>query len=100
MRTTTAGAGAEHAKKDARKDPFGRARGADGGDQPRDARVPLQRRVAGVCRVSEPLRTVSDEGVRDVEGTIRFAVDKPMPAALVKKIVKTRVAENERRKWR
>ncbi len=30
--------------------------------------------------------------------TIRFAVDKPLPAALVKKIVKARVAENESRK--
>jgi len=28
-------------------------------------------------------------------GTIRFAVDKPLPAALLKKIVKIRVAENE-----
>src|ERR1700736_6947246 len=29
------------------------------------------------------------------KGTIRFAVDKPLPAALLKKIVKIRVAENE-----
>jgi len=29
------------------------------------------------------------------KGTIRFAVDKPLPPALVKKIVKARVAENE-----
>lgn len=28
------------------------------------------------------------------KGTIRFAVDEPLPAALVKKIVKARVAEN------
>jgi uncharacterized protein YdhG (YjbR/CyaY superfamily) len=34
------------------------------------------------------------------KGAIRFAVDKPLPAALVKKIVKARVAENEGRKKR
>jgi uncharacterized protein YdhG (YjbR/CyaY superfamily) len=31
------------------------------------------------------------------KGTIRFAVDKPLPAALVKKLVKARVAKNEAR---
>lgn len=31
------------------------------------------------------------------KGTIRFAVDKPLPAALVRRIVKARVAQNEQR---
>ena len=32
------------------------------------------------------------------KGTIRFTVDKPLPAALVRKLVKARVAQNEARR--
>ena len=32
------------------------------------------------------------------KGTIRFTVDKPLPAALVRKLVKARIAQNEARR--
>lgn len=39
-------------------------------------------------------------GYETATGTIRFPVDKPLPAALVRKLVKARVAQNEKRKTR
>ena len=32
------------------------------------------------------------------KGTIRFTVDKPLPAALVRKLVKARITQNEARR--
>jgi uncharacterized protein YdhG (YjbR/CyaY superfamily) len=32
------------------------------------------------------------------KGTVRFTVDHPLPAALVRKLVKARIAQNERRR--
>jgi uncharacterized protein YdhG (YjbR/CyaY superfamily) len=34
------------------------------------------------------------------KGTIRFAPDKPLPSTLLKKLIKSRIAENERKKAR
>ena len=40
------------------------------------------------------------KGFSTSKGTIHFPIDKPLPIALVKKLVKARVAQNERKKRR
>jgi uncharacterized protein YdhG (YjbR/CyaY superfamily) len=40
------------------------------------------------------------KGFSTSKGTIHFTTDKPLPAALVKKLVKARVAQNESKKRR
>jgi uncharacterized protein YdhG (YjbR/CyaY superfamily) len=53
-----------------------------------------------------PTAAVMDEfknelkGFTTSKGTVQFPLDKPLPVALIKKIVKTRVAQSESKKSR
>jgi uncharacterized protein YdhG (YjbR/CyaY superfamily) len=55
------------------------------------------------CSLFPMSRSVIDEHAGELEpyisgrGTLRFALDQPLPGALVKKIVKARLRENEDR---
>jgi len=50
----------------------------------------------------EVMRTHADDlkGYDTATGTIRFPAAKPLPAALVRKLVKARLAENQKGKKR
>jgi uncharacterized protein YdhG (YjbR/CyaY superfamily) len=47
-----------------------------------------------MSKATIPQLGAAAEGLDTSTGTIRFQPDKPLPAALVKKIVKLRIAEN------
>jgi uncharacterized protein YdhG (YjbR/CyaY superfamily) len=51
--------------------------------------------ASGIAAYADDLKKYSV-----AKGTIRFPIDKPPPAALIKKLVKARVAENESKRRR
>jgi hypothetical protein len=80
------GSGTEHLAEDPGGDPVCRAPGGNGSDPLPHADVPIQWAADRLCRLSQSLRTLP--------------VDKPLPATLVKRLVKVRIAENEQKNWR
>ena len=57
----------------------------------------------GLYPMSPPVMEAFKNELKDFhtsKGTIRFPLDKPLSAALIKKLVKARIAENEARKHR
>jgi uncharacterized protein YdhG (YjbR/CyaY superfamily) len=51
--------------------------------------------ASGIAAFADDLKKYSIS-----KGTIRFPIDKPLPAALIKKLVKARVAENQSKRRR
>ena len=99
-----------HAAESARGDSFG---GAEGSDEAISYGMPAFKykgmlvayaAFANHCSffpASGDLLKEFAEQLKDYpcsKGTIRFAMDKPLPAALIRKIVKARVAKNEAKK--
>ena len=54
----------------------------------------------GLNQVDEVAASVLKQHSGDWPHTLWFPTDKPLPTALVKKLVKARVAQNERKKQR
>src|SRR5713226_5193325 len=81
-------------------------RGAEGGgaDQLRDAVLPLSRASDLLRGFQEPHRAVprgqrgqapGDERVYDRQGNLSLSARQPLPVVLIRRLVKTRVKENE-----
>ena len=51
--------------------------------------------ASGIAACADDLKKYSVS-----KGTIRFPIDKPLPAAVIKKLVKARIAENEGKRRR